>query len=469
MPKKSIHHDPAQQDLSSYLAADYLHRNAPKEVLQEVDHRYLRVRPSHEIKRSSVVGESDRWRVACVEVKQTSAQHRQMGLGSFPLCNDPVGPAAPIYVQKVKVYCDKIIRYPIRYDDGPTRQVAPTSQANLTRGIFKGYISKESGRVIRKRLEGWIKAVNTNRDVAGRGNRPYHSHIVFATLTLPSKQVHGDNEIKRKCLMPFQQELKRRFGVEETFWSAEPQENGNIHFHCLYDRYIPADKLNDLWNCSVNHLGYFNRYVESTGDTNPPSTQIRVTPSDMSQVKYVMKYVSKQPEIRCSLRPSAEGNVKRVSYWSREEIKGGVDEIRKKGYDLESCNVEHWAGKWYRYYERRPIEGRSWGMSKGLAKLDVFSTEATYRVNDLLTIAEFSPQVAIKQVDHAEVFLMNTYDFMMRHDAVLLQDYRNYYLDLYQSIYHPPDLALPEVIPIALDRGVEFEPSRDYVQLRIAV
>lgn len=435
MQKKPIQHNKYQTDLAEGLVRDQLYRNQSYSVHEWTGSQSYRSKDSKTAKT-----------VNCVATRTSSRADVLMGLDSFPLYNSPETLTDPIWVQKVKIYSDKIIRYPYRYDDGPRRQVPPTSQSNLTRGMFKGYISKESGRVIRKRLEAWIKAVHINRDVNSKYRNPDHSHIVFATLTLPSAQEHGDNEIKRSVLMPFLQQIKRKHGVGEYFWSAEPQKNGNLHFHVLFDRYIDKDRLNDHWLVATNHFGYFDRYVTATGETSAPSTQIRECPHDMSLVKYIMKYVSKQPEIRCSYKQIEGKGVKRISYWSREEFKGGQKELLEHGYDLDSSNVECVNGRWFGFFERRPIEGRSWGMSKALIDLDVFSSEATYRVHDLLTIAEFAPEVQLRKADHADIFLMNTHDFMQKHDIVLLQEYRVYYLKLYQKIYNQVEAV--KVIPI---------------------
>lgn len=439
MPKKPIQHAKDQLDFAAQFAAPDLYRNR-----SWLNDEWL---GSQSYK---VAGQEKQHTVSCWSTRSSTKAEQLMGLDSFPLYNSPDAPDAPIFVQQVKVFADKIVKYAIRYDDGPRRQVPPTSQANLTRGLFKGYISTESGRVIRKRLEAWIKSVHINRDVNSKWSNPDHSHIVFATLTLPSQQQHGDNEIKRKCLMPFLQEIKRKHGVGEYFWSAEPQRNGNIHFHLLFDRYIAKDRLNDMWLTASDHLGYFSRYVSSTGETSAPATKINVCPPDMSLVKYIMKYVSKQPQIRCSYKEVQGKGEKRVSYWSREEFKGGQKELVELGYDLSSHDVDEVNGRWFGYFERRPIEGRSWGMSKGLLNLDVFTSTATYRVHDLLSIAEWAPEVKLLKVDHAEIYFMNTHDFMQKHDIVLLQEYRCYYLKLYQSIYHPP-----EDVPI-----IQFEPAQ---------
>ena len=437
MPRKPISIASDQLNLADQFAAPDLYRNdteliqIPKETrLQGVDQNGKRREP-----------------ITCIEVRERSRSAILMGLDSFPFHNDPIY-TERLWVQKVRFYCDRIVRYPVAVDSKCGGKVSDTSRANLTRGVFKGYISTESGRVIRNRLEAWIKSVQVNRAYCGDRIRPKHSQIVFATLTLPSDQVHGDNEIKRACLMPFIQMLKRNHGVENYFWSAEPQENGNVHFHCLFDRYVRAERLRDQWNQAVNALGYLNRYFESTGSCSPPSTRINVCPESMSLVKYVMKYVSKQPQVRCSLKEKEGIRVKRVSYWAKEEIKGGVLKAMDQGYDVGDVNIEVKGSRVFRYFERRPIEGRSWGCSKGLVGLSVYSSVATYRIHDICTLAFWDPGASFFKFDRAEVFYLNTYDFLQRHDPVLLADYRRYYLKLYADLYLTSHATVDQPTPI---------------------
>jgi hypothetical protein len=108
-------------------------------------------------------------------------------------------------------------------------------------------------------------------------------------------------------------------------------------------------------------------------------------------------------------------------------------------------------------------------MSKNLIGLDVFTSIATYRVHDLLTIAEYAPNVQLRKVDHAEIFLMNTHDFMMKHDIVLLQEYRVYYLKLYQKIYNQVEAV--KVIPLAQSPPVVAAAPvvKEFKQLRMVV
>ena len=368
--------------------------------------------------------------VTCIDRKAVDRDEVLMGLDSIPFYNDPSGSVQRHYIQRAHFYADKIVVHPQRLDAAPTPPPKDSSLANLTRGLYNGYISKSTGIRIRKRLEAWIKAVQYNKQAVPRGVRPDHSHIAFLTLTLPSKQCHSDNEIKRICLMPFIQQLKRLHGVKEYFWSAEPQRCGNIHFHLLIDRYIDKDRACDLWNIAVDHLGYLTRYVQKSGNIRPPSTRIQSCPKDMSLVKYVMKYVSKQPEIRCSAKNIEGKKVKRISYWT----------------------VERDMGRIVAEYERRPIEGRCWGMSKGISVLSVYSQPCSERVLDLVSIMRWDPTIKFVQRDHCEVYYTNVHDLLMRQDRVLLADYRRYYVQLYRGLYYPLSQEQPATVPvIALD------------------
>jgi len=87
--------------------------------------------------------------------------------------------------------------------------------------------------------------------------------IAFITLTLPSRQQHTDNQIKSLCLNSFIIELTRIYHVKNYIWRSELQQNGNIHFHILIDKFVPWSELRDRWNRIINKLGYVDRYREN--------------------------------------------------------------------------------------------------------------------------------------------------------------------------------------------------------------
>jgi hypothetical protein len=82
----------------------------------------------------------------------------------------------------------------------------------------------------------------------------------FLTLTLPSNQVHTDEQIKKLILDPFIKSCKYHFGLNNYFWKAEVQNNQRIHFHITTDCYMDKDKVRSLWNHQLNRYGYIEAY-----------------------------------------------------------------------------------------------------------------------------------------------------------------------------------------------------------------
>lgn len=149
---------------------------------------------------------------------------------------------------------------------------------NLNNNINKyGELSKHSYKRLRKTID-YMLYLSTEKEITGRRiinknqeltteyqkaekhQNPIKYKLTFVTLTLPSKQVHTDNEIKYKCLNHFLTNLRRNYKVEKYIWKAEKQENGNIHFHILTDRYIHYSKLRTSWNTIIEKLGYVSQY-----------------------------------------------------------------------------------------------------------------------------------------------------------------------------------------------------------------
>jgi hypothetical protein len=86
--------------------------------------------------------------------------------------------------------------------------------------------------------------------------------LSFVTLTLPSPQIHSDNQIKRDFLNSFLIEIQRYHNVTNFLWRAEKQGNGNIHFHIILDTFIGYNDIRNRWNRIINKLGYVDRYQE---------------------------------------------------------------------------------------------------------------------------------------------------------------------------------------------------------------
>lgn len=80
-----------------------------------------------------------------------------------------------------------------------------------------------------------------------------NSHLcTFLTLTLPSKQKHSDVELTTYLINPFLAYARKFFKVRYYVWKKELQENGNLHFHLILDRYVDALSLRKEWNKLCN-------------------------------------------------------------------------------------------------------------------------------------------------------------------------------------------------------------------------
>lgn len=160
------------------------------------------------------------------------------------------------------------------------------------------------------------------RTVWVSSNKPiYNFRASFVTLTLPSKQIHSDLEIK-KCLNNFLTRLRQTYKIDNYIWKAELQKNENIHFHLVLDIYIPFQAIRYYWNLAINVLGYVDRYsdkmqklslseyAEVRGKrvadvliayqkgchckwSNPPSEQAVAVRSKKQLAVYLSKYLTK--------------------------------------------------------------------------------------------------------------------------------------------------------------------------------
>lgn len=159
------------------------------------------------------------------------------------------------------------------------------------------------------------------------GKTIYNFQLAFITLTLPSTQKHSDIEIKNKCLNQFLIELRKHYNVENFVWKAELQQNENIHFHLIIDKYVDFQAIRRRWNRIVNKLDYVDAYSKKmsklslseyaatrrkTDDINfndiasayakgcqsnwqnPNSVDVRNVSSKKDLAVYLAKYVSKE-------------------------------------------------------------------------------------------------------------------------------------------------------------------------------
>lgn len=162
-------------------------------------------------------------------------------------------------------------RISVRYD-GDNR----TARKRWEDKIF--YSGKKNYQNLSKKKETWRLSYQTQKKIMDSANflnelaKPktvktqsgkiiYNFRTSFITLTLPTEQIHPDKEIK-KALNHFLTQLRQKFKLKNYIWKAELQQNENIHFHLIIDKFIHHSAIRYYWNQAINVLGYVDRYQE---------------------------------------------------------------------------------------------------------------------------------------------------------------------------------------------------------------
>jgi hypothetical protein len=144
-----------------------------------------------------------------------------------------------------------------RYEGSTTNsQTNKASLANLDKlkeADYNGFMSPNTRRHVRTLLDNFLLSIKLSTNmtypfVKGQEKPMDVVYPTFVTLTLPGKQMHSDEDIRRYIFTPFMQNIIRNWKVENYVWVSETQANGNLHFHVLIDRAIPALRLRQIWN-----------------------------------------------------------------------------------------------------------------------------------------------------------------------------------------------------------------------------
>lgn len=138
-----------------------------------------------------------------------------------------------------------------------------------------GQLSKQALKRLKNAIEYFLLINKKSNGKSSYSGSQFDKKITFITLTLPSKQIHSDNEIKSKCLNQFLIELSKYHKVSNYVWRAEYQKNGNIHFHILTNKYIFWNDIRNRWNRIINKLGYVDRYRTELTEYHKNGFQVR--------------------------------------------------------------------------------------------------------------------------------------------------------------------------------------------------
>lgn len=256
-----------------------------------------------------------------------------------------------------------------------------------------GIISPKAKRRMLKAID-WLLMLSENKTVHSPSTKKkFKFKVSFITLTLASEQVHSDNEIKKELLNQFLIEARKKWSVDKYVWRAEKQNNGNIHFHIVVDKFIQYDRLRKVWNRIQNKLGYVDRYADNQKAfhsdgfkfqkkfaknwsyakqkkayhegmacnwINPNSTDIHSVAKVKNLANYIGKYCSKNPK-------AVQAPLKSTSSVVLDSV--------LKDFNFDSCKIA------VEYLEPL-VEGKSWSLSQSLSKIKNLIIVRDSKIND---------------------------------------------------------------------------------------
>jgi hypothetical protein len=289
-------------------------------------------------------------------------------------------------ITKFKIRSKSVVFYPSFELFSTFRGQSYESQKNLLDNRVKGYLSQASSRKIRDMVENWVNSVRAEQL---RTKKSLDFYLCFVTLTLPAVQVHCDRTIKRKCLNKFLIYGKRKWKIKNFIWKAEPQKNGNIHFHLLFDRFIDWREIRSTWVDSIDGLGYIDTFFLKHGHRDPNCTDVHGLYKDKkgSKITFIGAYLSK--------------------YMSKKEKDGAEKD--------------------------RPICGRVWGCSDGLKKIECFKGFDDFQTD--LFFKSLRENSELSQFS-GEYFRVFSGDWMKvsGENVELMRKIDSHYLDQYKKI-----------------------------------
>ena len=321
----------------------------------------------------------------------------------------------------------------------------------------KGNVSDIAKRKITRALD-YLLLLASNKTVTSRfTGRTFQFKIAFITLTLPSAQIHSDNEIKKQCLNQFLIELTKYYKVHNYIWRAEKQKNGNIHFHIIVDKFIDWSEMRDRWNRIINKLGYVDKYREEMENwhkngfkvrkeflktwsekkqyeafsrgvkcqwNSPNSTDIHSVRKIINLKSYIRKYLTKSDNSFKSLKSRVRKE------YVRKNLTWNINTCKHKN------KIRRITLKYAMSQKRKMIQkGRIWGSNQELSKIKGAVTEVDNQIWDELNAVIKHSKCKVFEQPYFSVFFINFADLPKNGGKEIFTLFTQYLLDNFGYSY----------------------------------
>lgn len=254
----------------------------------------------------------------------------------------------------------------------------------------------------------WFMAAKVQSERAFTTVNASARKFTFCTLTLCAAQMHSDNHLKRHGLSRFILECERKQGVKDWFWRAEPQRNGNVHFHILLSKSIPHEWVRSTWNKILADLGYLHIYKQS-----------------------------RELEFKHGFKPSQNKYDKRTIAQQVEAYRKGVacnwsNPNSTDIHGLQKCkNAAAYVCKYAtKDTATRKIEGRIWGCTDDLRQLKTPEVGVNEDFIRCLNSAALLGDVELIDAEHVAIFRGNIPKLLEWLAPELLASLELYYEDI---------------------------------------
>lgn len=279
---------------------------------------------------------------------------------------------------------------PLEFSGGKTQKISNTRKKNE--------LSPRAKRNLKKSMQ-WLSFLSRPRRAVWNGAvKSENFTLSFITLTLPCKQQHAHSEITKRCLNLFFQNLRKVFELKNYIWRAEIQQNGNIHYHVVIDKYIHYLAIRKYWNNALAKLGYLSLYAEKFRNLDYQSyVELRMSQgqTDLKKIKKAWKF----GESTQWLSPNTTDihqtrNIKNTIAYISKYLTKDQEKTGNQAYE-ESL---------------KSLSGRLWFCSQSLSKLKnikiTFNPQSYSKYLSLKNLKETHK----KEFDYAEICYFNLKD-----------------------------------------------------------
>ena len=198
------------------------------------------------------------------------------------------------FIPLLTIHPNEIYLYGEEIEKRPHTHYNEESMSNLCNNKHIGKLSASARKKTKRAINYLLYLAKEKIAYNYKTKSTFKFKVNFITLTLPSRQMHDDNIIKKELLNHFLIEAKKRWGLGHYVWKAERQQNGNIHFHILSDCFIPWQEARNAWNRICNKLHYVDEYEKINHKRNPNSTDIHSLKNIKNVAQYITKYMIKK-------------------------------------------------------------------------------------------------------------------------------------------------------------------------------